>query len=126
MTNDGRQPPDQLKFVTTVLAEIARNNYEASVDTFLEGLRHLVTSRSIVSGEEFDYHLSGPLSALIKYKLQALEKSSTPSEAKEACCFCGKARGDVNRLIAGPDIFICDGCVRVCGTIIDETSNAKE
>ena len=31
-----------------------------------------------------------------------------------SCSFCGKAQPDVLQLIAGPDAFICDGCVRSC------------
>ena len=41
------------------------------------------------------------------------------------CSFCGKAQGQVKRLIAGPDrVFICDECVALCGQIIDEESPA--
>ncbi len=39
------------------------------------------------------------------------------------CSFCGKAQGQVKRLIAGPDrVFICDECVALCGQIISEES----
>ena len=39
------------------------------------------------------------------------------------CSFCGKAQGQVKRLIAGPDkVFICDECVTLCGQIISEES----
>ena len=41
------------------------------------------------------------------------------------CSFCGKAQGQVKRLIAGPDrVFICDECVALCGQIITEESPA--
>ena len=39
------------------------------------------------------------------------------------CSFCGKAQGQVKRLIAGPDrVFICDECVTLCDQIIAEES----
>ncbi len=39
------------------------------------------------------------------------------------CSFCGKAQGQVKRLIAGPDrVFICDECVTLCDQIITEES----
>ena len=42
------------------------------------------------------------------------------------CSFCGKAQGQVKRLIAGPDrVFICDECVALCGQIITEESPAS-
>lgn len=36
------------------------------------------------------------------------------------CSFCGKDKGDVKKLIAGPGIYICDECVQLCNGIIDE------
>jgi hypothetical protein len=35
-----------------------------------------------------------------------------------ACSFCGKPRDAVGRLIAGPDVFICDACVTLCNEIL--------
>lgn len=35
-----------------------------------------------------------------------------------ACSFCGKAEHRVGRLVAGPGVFICDGCVALCNEII--------
>ena len=38
------------------------------------------------------------------------------------CSFCNKSQGDVRKLIAGPSVNICDGCVEVCQDIIaDDT-----
>lgn len=37
----------------------------------------------------------------------------------ELCCsFCGKNQEQVRRLIAGPDVYICDECVSLCDEII--------
>ncbi len=35
------------------------------------------------------------------------------------CSFCGKTQEEVNRLIAGPGVYICDECVEVCFEILD-------
>jgi len=37
-----------------------------------------------------------------------------------SCSFCGKPHNEVNKLIAGPDVNICDECVRLCSEIIAE------
>jgi ClpX C4-type zinc finger protein len=37
----------------------------------------------------------------------------------ERCSFCGKAKDQVRRLVAGPGVFICDQCVALCNQIID-------
>ncbi|KGG80211.1 ATP-dependent protease [Caloranaerobacter azorensis H53214] len=36
------------------------------------------------------------------------------------CSFCGKTQDQVRRLIAGPNVYICDECVELCQEIIDE------
>ena len=36
------------------------------------------------------------------------------------CSFCGKPQGMVGKLIAGNGVYICDGCVELCKSIIDE------
>lgn len=35
-----------------------------------------------------------------------------------ACSFCGKTEGQVARLIAGPNVFICNECVSLCESIL--------
>jgi hypothetical protein len=37
-----------------------------------------------------------------------------------ACSFCGKGPSEVDRLIAGPEVWICDGCVRACYEILEQ------
>ncbi|GAA2187963.1 ATP-dependent Clp protease ATP-binding subunit ClpX [Leucobacter alluvii] len=36
------------------------------------------------------------------------------------CSFCGKSQKQVQQLIAGPQIYICDECVALCNEIIEE------
>ena len=36
------------------------------------------------------------------------------------CSFCGKSQENVKKIIAGPGVYICDECIGVCKTIIDE------
>jgi hypothetical protein len=36
------------------------------------------------------------------------------------CSFCGKNQHEVNKLVAGPAVFICDACIDLCRDIIDE------
>lgn len=36
------------------------------------------------------------------------------------CSFCGKSQDQVRRLIAGPNVYICDECINLCQEIIDE------
>lgn len=39
---------------------------------------------------------------------------------KLRCSFCGKTQDQVKKLIAGPNVYICDECIDLCADIIDE------
>ena len=36
------------------------------------------------------------------------------------CSFCGKGQKEVKKLIAGPNVYICDECIQLCNDIIAE------
>ena len=36
------------------------------------------------------------------------------------CSFCGKTQNQVKRLVAGPNVYICDECIDLCSEIVDE------
>lgn len=36
------------------------------------------------------------------------------------CSFCGKSQDEVDKIIAGPDVFICNECVNLCKNIMEE------
>ena len=42
------------------------------------------------------------------------------NENQYKCSFCGKSQDEVRKLIAGPGVFICDECVSLCNSIIEE------
>ena len=49
------------------------------------------------------------------------DSQSSSSEKKTLCCsFCGKSQNEIKKLIAGPEVFICDECVDLCTEIIQE------
>jgi len=41
------------------------------------------------------------------------------------CSFCGKEQNEVAKLIAGPDVFICDECIDLCNEIVKDEEVAK-
>jgi ATP-dependent Clp protease ATP-binding subunit ClpX len=49
----------------------------------------------------------------------AKQKPSNPNEER-TCSFCGKSAEFARRIIAGPGVYICDECVKVCEQIIAE------
>lgn len=43
-------------------------------------------------------------------------------ERSVRCSFCGKTQEQVDKLIAGPGVYICDECIELCMGIIDENA----
>lgn len=41
------------------------------------------------------------------------------------CSFCGKSQHEVIKLIAGPQVFICNECIALCGDIIREEASSS-
>jgi ATP-dependent Clp protease ATP-binding subunit ClpX len=42
------------------------------------------------------------------------------------CSFCGKGQREVKKLIAGPNVYICDECIQLCNDIIAEEVEKDE
>ena len=52
--------------------------------------------------------------------------SHTEEKGKHRCSFFNKSQDQVKRLIAGPNVYICDECVSICQDIIDEEFDEVE
>ena len=51
----------------------------------------------------------------------------TEKTNKLHCSFCGKEQSQVKKLIAGPNVYICNECIDLCNDILhEETKNEKE
>ena len=55
-----------------------------------------------------------------------LGESKRESAARIACSFCLKTQDEVRKLIAGPNVFICDECIDLCNDIIERECEAEE
>ncbi len=48
------------------------------------------------------------------------------SKSRDATCsFCGRKRAEVRKLVAGPNVNICDECVRLCDSLVKEEGKAE-
>ena len=54
------------------------------------------------------------------------------NDSDSRCSFCGKHHDEVEKLIAGPEVYICDECIELCNEIVldktdfNESGNAAE
>lgn len=46
-------------------------------------------------------------------------------EKNPTCSFCGKSKTEVQKLIAGPSVYVCNECVKLCNDIIREEEQSK-
>ncbi len=51
--------------------------------------------------------------------------SRNNNNRRVTCSFCGRTQDEVARMIAGNDVYICDSCVKLCGSILDEEKSTK-
>ncbi|MEM8833462.1 MAG: ATP-dependent Clp protease ATP-binding subunit ClpX [Pseudomonadota bacterium] len=56
-----------------------------------------------------------------------MSKSEDTTDSKNTlyCSFCGKSQHEVRKLIAGPNVFICNECVELCMDIIREEDKSQ-
>lgn len=77
--------------------------------------KRLVRTRAAKTGESYT-------AALRHFRDQTSREramSSNPEEAVDIrCSFCGKHKDQVQKIVAGPGVFICDECVLLCLEIV--------
>jgi ATP-dependent Clp protease ATP-binding subunit ClpX len=54
------------------------------------------------------------------------DKEDTQNNEELHCSFCKKSQNKVKKLIAGPDLFICNECVELCAGIMTDESALAE
>ncbi len=51
---------------------------------------------------------------------------SSSGNSSLRCSFCSKSQSEVRKLIAGPNVYICDECIEICTDIIAEERDLEE
>jgi len=48
-------------------------------------------------------------------------------EGTSCCCsFCGKNQDEVGKLVAGPNVYICDECINLCNEIVEDAADDEQ
>lgn len=55
-----------------------------------------------------------------------MNKRPPSSQEMAACSFCGRTEDSVEKLVSGPNAFICDKCVRLCMDIVEKKAVKHE
>jgi len=109
----------QFAYLAAAQSALAKRNYRDALNRLHSGINDDLASEP--QGELG--RLLKSFSTLLSYLDFRLGEDfgsqweAQPNEAAEAdirCSFCGKKEKEVSRIIAGPGVFICDECVRIC------------
>lgn len=49
-----------------------------------------------------------------------MTKKGFNNKEMATCSFCGRTEEDVEKLISGPNVYICDNCIRLCMSILEK------
>jgi hypothetical protein len=84
-------------------------------------LKRLVRSRAARTGEPY-------ATALRNIRQEQETRMSTNALSTEgmttSCSFCGKPNTEVERLVAGPGVFICNECVELALVVVEDAASA--
>ncbi|PID75561.1 MAG: ATP-dependent Clp protease ATP-binding subunit ClpX [Deltaproteobacteria bacterium] len=50
----------------------------------------------------------------------------TTNLSGNTCSFCGKDQEEVEKLIAGPEVFICDECISLCNELVNSSEDQED
>lgn len=53
-----------------------------------------------------------------------MSKRAVASKGSVTCSFCSRPEEAVEKLVAGPEVYICDKCIRICSGIIEKKKEA--
>ena len=60
-----------------------------------------------------------------RHEEAAMARSARRGRGDSRCSFCGKGKDQVGKLVAGPGVFICDGCVELCNEVLSREAGPR-
>ena len=52
-------------------------------------------------------------------------RERAPDEVFACCSFCLRPNTEVNRLVAGPAVYVCDSCVELAASVIRDAPDSS-
>ena len=128
-------PPDipiELRFFSDCLVAISNQEYGTALQTAKAGLENMLGREVSINSQQLVsvfYLTIGSLESKLKEAYgerwdKGVEIPELLEKEKEIrCSFCGKEQAEVKKIIAGPNVFICDECVGICNQILKSDSS---
>jgi hypothetical protein len=107
--------------------QISDQKYGAALRSFKSAVDKLLRSKSPAGIGEVGVHLQNVVVALEETLQKAYGNkwdAHIPSFREEpreiSCSFCAKEQHEVQRIIEGPSVHICDQCVKLCSDMLEK------
>lgn len=124
-----KRPPIDL---TRCLRFIRNQRYREAISAFDRSLDKLIKLNKSSKSADVAKELKKLVSALETsfrrsyFENQAESRLGDTNSEALTCSFCGKDPEEIEQLIAGPSVYICDECVDLCNDILGEELDASE
>lgn len=112
---------------------VSGQKYGAALKLFQQAVANFRDSKTTPKRNEIArqlFQIGAALEETLKQAYGEQWDSHVPKFAEETaadgCSFCGKAREEVGRLIAGLSVQICDECIALCAGILDKEGHQVE
>jgi hypothetical protein len=85
-------------------------------------LKRRVRSRAAQTGESY----ATALRSVRQQEQHRIPEAGSPAgDGVASCSFCGKPDSMVQRLVAGPGVYICDECVELSAAVIEDAARVS-
>ena len=120
---DTLSPIAGLEYIDACLDAIGERRYRDALKLLDEGISKQLASSQAVHATELLKRF-GALITYLDFRLgedfgtQWEAQPNEEDQTKIRCSFCGKAEPEVKKIIAGPGVFICNECIRICASAL--------
>ena len=131
--DDRGEESSPLQYFDTCTDKVGQGEYAEALLTLRRGVQQSLASAEEINGQQLLTNLLEVLLKLeahldwtIRESLTLPARLSAPKAKGDElrCSFCGKLQSEVEKLIAGPTLYICNECVSICNEIIREGGEA--
>ena len=130
-SSDPPDIPTELGFLSDCLVAISNQEYRTALETAKAGLENMLGRETSINTQQLVsvfYMTIDCLESKLKEACgerwdKGVEIPELLEKEKEIrCSFCGKEQAEVTKIIAGPNVFICDECVGICNQVLESDS----
>src|SRR2546423_2944487 len=107
------------ELITSCINAIGQKRYRDALTSLDEGISKQLRNPNEVNAAEFLNRIKTLLAYLDSHLSEDFGQQwemQPPEEEKPQirCSFCGKTEAEVGKIIAGPEVFICNECIVIC------------